>query len=339
MIVAMQEDANQEQIQHVIDRLVSMGFEVHRSTGERQTVLGAVGARADFDIRDVEVLPGVQEVHRISAPYKLAGKSFRPEGTIVKLPHGVMIGGKDVVVMAGPCSVESRDQLMRATEAVASAGARVLRGGAFKPRSSPYSFQGLGEEALTLLRECAEQHKLLVISEVMAISQIQLMLPYVDILQVGARNMQNFDLLRELGKVRKPVLLKRGIAATLEELLLSAEYIMAGGNYDVILCERGIRTFETYTRNTLDISAIPIIHKLSHLPMTADPSHGTGRRDKVSPMARAAVAAGADALIIEVHPDPDRALSDGAQSLYPAQFVKLMDELRMIAPAVGRAIA
>jgi 3-deoxy-7-phosphoheptulonate synthase len=339
MIVAMQEGAKQEQIQLVIDRLVSMGFEVHRSTGERQTVLGAVGARADFDIRDVEVLPGVQEVHRISAPYKLAGKSFRPEGTIVKLPNGVAIGGKDVVVMAGPCSVESRDQLMRATEAVASAGARVLRGGAFKPRSSPYSFQGLGEEALTLLRECAEQHKLLVISEVMAISQIQLMLPFVDILQVGARNMQNFDLLRELGKVRKPVLLKRGIAATLEELLLSAEYIMAGGNYDVILCERGIRTFETYTRNTLDISAIPIIHKLSHLPMTADPSHGTGRRDKVSPMARAAVAAGADALIIEVHPDPDRALSDGAQSLYPAQFVKLMDELRMIAPAVGRAIA
>src|SRR5437868_7644635 len=339
MIVAMQEGANQEQIQHVIDRLVSMGFEVHRSTGERQTVLGAVGARTDFDIRDVEVLPGVQEVHRISAPYKLAGKSFRPEGTIVKLPNGLTIGSKEVLVMAGPCSVESRDQLMRATEAVANAGARVLRGGAFKPRSSPYSFQGLGEQALTLLRECADQHKLLVISEVMAISQIPLMLPYVDILQVGARNMQNFDLLRELGKVRKPVLLKRGIAATLEELLLSAEYIMAGGNYDLILCERGIRTFETYTRNTLDISAIPIIHKLSHLPMTADPSHGTGRRDKVSPMARAAVAAGADALIIEVHPDPDKALSDGAQSLYPEQFVKLMDELRMIAPAVGRSIA
>ena len=339
MIVAMQEGASREQVQHVIDRLVSMGFEVHRSTGERHTVLGAVGARADFDIRDIEVLPGVQEVHRISAPYKLAGRSFRPHGTVVKLKNGITVGGKEVVVMAGPCSVESRDQLRRAAESVAKAGARVLRGGAFKPRSSPYSFQGLGEEALQLLREIADELRMLVISEVMAISQIALMLPYVDILQVGARNMQNFDLLRELGKVRKPVLLKRGIAATLEELLLSAEYLMAGGNYDVILCERGIRTFETYTRNTLDISAIPIVHKLSHLPITADPSHGTGRRDKVAPMARAAVAAGADALLIEVHPDPDRALSDGAQSLYPQQFEQLMDELRMIAPAVGRTIA
>jgi 3-deoxy-7-phosphoheptulonate synthase len=222
---------------------------------------------------------------------------------------------------------------------VKAAGARVLRGGAFKPRSSPYSFQGLGEEALKLMREAADAHGLLTISEVMEISQIPLALPYVDIVQVGARNMQNFNLLRELGKMRRPVLLKRGIAATLEELLLSAEYIMAGGNYDVILCERGIRTFETYTRNTMDISAIPIVHKLSHLPITADPSHGTGRRDKVAPMARAAVAAGCDALLIEVHPDPDRALSDGAQSLFPQQFEKLMAELRMIAPAVGRAIA
>ncbi len=335
----MQEGATRDQVQHVIDRLVGMGFEVHRSTGERQTVLGAVGARADFDVRDIEVLPGVQEVHRITAPYKLAARTFRPSGTVVRLGNGLSVGGKEVVVMAGPCSVESRDQLKRAAEAVAKAGARVLRGGAFKPRSSPYSFQGMGEEGLGLLREVADDFKMLVISEVMAISQIALMLPYVDILQVGARNMQNFDLLRELGKVRKPVLLKRGIAATLEELLLSAEYLMAGGNYEVILCERGIRTFETYTRNTLDISAIPIIHKLSHLPITADPSHGTGRRDKVSPMARAAVAAGADALLIEVHPDPDRALSDGAQSLYPQQFETLMDELRMIAPAVGRAIA
>jgi 3-deoxy-7-phosphoheptulonate synthase len=235
--------------------------------------------------------------------------------------------------------VESRDQILRAAEQVATAGARVLRGGAFKPRSSPYSFQGLGEEALKLMREAADQHGLLVVSEVMEIAQIPLMLTYADILQVGARNMQNFNLLRELGRVRKPVLLKRGIAATLEELLLSAEYVMAGGNYEVILCERGIRTFETYTRNTMDISAIPIIHKLSHLPITADPSHGTGRRDKVAPMARAAVAAGCDALLIEVHPDPDNALSDGAQSLHPQQFEKLMAELRMIAPAVGRAIA
>jgi 3-deoxy-7-phosphoheptulonate synthase len=338
MIVAMQEGADEGQIQQVIEHLVKMGFEVHRSTGARMTVLGAVGSSIDFDIRIIELLGGVQEVHRISSPYKLAGRSFRPEGTVVQLANGVGVGGNEIVVMAGPCSVESREQIFSTAESVAKAGAKVLRGGAFKPRSSPYSFQGHGEEALKLLREAGEKYNLLVISEVMEISQIPLMLSYVDILQVGARNMQNFNLLRELGKVRKPVLLKRGIAATLEELLLSAEYIMAGGNYDVILCERGIRTFETYTRNTMDISAIPIIHKLSHLPMTADPSHGTGRRDKVSPMARASVAAGADALLIEVHCDPDKALSDGAQSLFPEQFSKLMDELRMIAPAVGRKI-
>jgi 3-deoxy-7-phosphoheptulonate synthase len=339
MIVAMQETATDEQIQQVVEHLIRMGFSVHRTTGERQTVLAAVGARVDFDTRNLEVLSGVEHVHRISAPYKLAGRSFRPQGTIIELANGVQIGGDQVVVMAGPCSVESRAQLFTVAEQVAKAGARVLRGGAFKPRSSPYSFQGMGEEGLMLLREAGDHFKLLVISEVMEISQIALMLPYIDIFQVGARNMQNFNLLRELGKVKKPVLLKRGIAATLEELLLSAEYIMAGGNYDVILCERGIRTFETYTRNTLDVSAIPIIKKLSHLPMTSDPSHGTGLRDKVPPMARASLAAGADALLIEVHHDPDKAFSDGAQSLFPDQFAKLMDELRMIAPAVGRRVA
>jgi len=339
MIVAMQESSSEDQIQHVIDQLVRMGFEVHRSTGERQTVLGGVGAPQDFDTREVEMMPGVQEVHRITAPYKLAGRNFRPEGTVVKFANGLEVGGKKVVVMAGPCSVESRDQLFAVAELIARAGARALRGGAFKPRSSPYSFQGMGLEGLKLLREAGDRFNLLVVSEVMEISQIELMMPYADIFQVGARNMQNFNLLRELGKVRKPVLLKRGIAATLEELLLSAEYLLSGGNYEIILCERGIRTFETYTRNTMDISAIPIIHKLSHLPMTADPSHGTGRRDKVPPMARAAVAAGADALLIEVHHQPDKALSDGAQSLYPEQFAKLMDELRIIAPAVGREIA
>ncbi len=339
MIVAMQDTATDEQIQQVVEHLIRMGFSVHRTTGERQTVLAAVGARVDFDTRNLEVLSGVEHVHRISAPYKLAGRSFRPQGTIIELAHGVQIGGDQVVVMAGPCSVESRAQLFTVAEQVAKAGARVLRGGAFKPRSSPYSFQGMGEEGLKLLREAGDHFKLLVISEVMEISQIALMLPYIDIFQVGARNMQNFNLLRELGKVKKPVLLKRGIAATLEELLLSAEYIMAGGNYEVILCERGIRTFETYTRNTLDVSAIPIIKKLSHLPMTSDPSHGTGLRDKVPPMARASLAAGADALLIEVHHDPDKAFSDGAQSLFPDQFAKLMDELRMIAPAVGRRVA
>jgi 3-deoxy-7-phosphoheptulonate synthase len=339
MIVAMQEQATEEQIQQVIDRLINMGFEVHRSTGARQTVLGAVGARHEFDIRDIEVLPGVMEAHRISSPYKLVARSFRPEGTVVKFPHGVAIGGDEVVLMAGPCSVESRDQLFAVTESVARSGARFLRGGAFKPRSSPYTFQGLGEEGLKLLREAADKFNMLVVSEVMEISQIPLMLPYVDLLQVGARNMQNFNLLRELGKVRKPVLLKRGIAATIEELLLSAEYLLAGGNYNVIVCERGIRTFETYTRNTLDISAIPIVKKLSHLPILADPSHGTGRRDKVPPMARAAIAAGADGLLIEVHNCPDKALSDGAQSLYPEQFAQLVAELRVIAPAVGRRLS
>ena len=339
MIVAMQDTATEEQIQHVIEHLVRKGYSVHRTTGERQTVLAAVGARIDFDIRNLEVLNGVQQVHRISEPYKLAGRGFRPDGTVIEFSNGLKIGADEVVVMAGPCSVESREQLFTVAELISKAGARVLRGGAFKPRSSPYSFQGMGEQGLKLLREAGDRFNMLVISEVMEISQIPLMLPYVNILQVGARNMQNFNLLRELGKVRKPVLLKRGIAATLEELLLSAEYIMAGGNYEVILCERGIRTFETYTRNTLDISAIPIIKKLSHLPMTADPSHGTGRRDKVPPMGRAAVAAGADALLIEVHNSPENALSDGAQSLYPEQFSKLMDELRMIAPAVGRSIA
>jgi 3-deoxy-7-phosphoheptulonate synthase len=298
-----------------------------------------VGAQRQFDVRDVEVLPGVGEVHRISSPYKLVARSFREEGTVVKFRNGVTVGGDEVVLMAGPCSVESREQLFAVAESVSRSGAKFLRGGAFKPRSSPYTFQGLGEEGLKLLREAAEKFGMLVVSEVMEISQIPLMLPYVDILQVGARNMQNFNLLRELGKVRKPVLLKRGIAATIEELLLSAEYLLAGGNYDVILCERGIRTFETYTRNTMDISAIPIVKKLSHLPMLADPSHGTGRRDKVAPMGRAAIAAGADGLLIEVHNCPDKALSDGAQSLYPEQFAELMGQLRVIAPAVGRRLS
>ena len=328
MIIAMQPEASEKQIQSVIDHLVAIGFDVHRSTGVTQTVLGAVGARVDFDLRELELLDGVQLVHRISAPYKLAARNFRPEGTVVKLSNGVTVGGEQVVVMAGPCSVESREQLFTTAEIVSKAGAKVLRGGAFKPRSSPYSFQGMGEDGLKLLREAGDKYGLLVISEVMEISQIELMMPYVDILQIGARNMQNFNLLRELGKVRKPVLLKRGIAATIEEMLLSAEYVMSGGNYDVILCERGIRTFETYTRNTMDISAIPVSKKLSHLPITADPSHGTGRRDKVAPMARASVAAGADALLIEVHHDPEKALSDGAQSLFPAQFEKLMQELQ-----------
>ncbi|MFQ5817332.1 MAG: 3-deoxy-7-phosphoheptulonate synthase [Terriglobia bacterium] len=339
MVVVMQEGASEKQIQHVIERLIEMGFDVHRSSGVRHTVLGAVGAKLDFDPRDLEVLDGVQEALRISAPYKLASRAFRPEGTVVELGRGVRIGGEQLVMMAGPCSVESAEQIETIAAHVRRQGAEVLRGGAFKPRSSPYSFQGLGELALKHLREAADRHDLLVVSEVMDHTQIALLGRYVDIFQVGARNMQNYNLLRELGKVRKPVLLKRGMSATIEELLLSAEYILAGGNYQVILCERGIRTFENYTRNTLDIAAIPVLKKLSHLPVVADPSHGTGRRDKVRPMARAAVAAGVDGLLVEVHHDPDHALSDGAQSLFPDQFAQLMKELHIIAPAVGRGIA
>jgi 3-deoxy-7-phosphoheptulonate synthase len=333
----MQQGAAEAQIQAVIDRMVGEGYDVHRSTGVMHTVLGGVGGKVDVDLEVFEVMEGVKEAHRIASPYKLASRNFNPGGTVVKV-GGVSIGGEQVVVMAGPCSVESREQIDLVAEQVARAGARVIRGGAFKPRSSPYSFQGMGAEGLQMMRAAADRNGLLVVSEVMDQTQIPLVAEYSDILQVGARNMQNFNLLRELGKLRKPILLKRGIAATIEELLLSAEYIMAGGNYDVILCERGIRTFETYTRNTMDISAIPVVKKLSHLPMVADPSHGTGRRDKVAPMARAAVAAGADGLLIEVHPDPDRALSDGAQSLRPEQFEELMAQLRMIAPAVGRTI-
>ena len=335
MIVVMQQGATEPQIQAVIDRLVEMGFDVHRSTGVIHTVLGGVGGKGEFDLAIFEVMDGVKEAHRIASPYKLASRGFRPAGTVVRVGN-VDIGGARLVMMAGPCSVENREQIERSAEVVARAGAVVIRGGAFKPRSSPYAFQGLGEEGLKMLREAADRNGLLTISEVMDQTQIPLVAQYADILQVGARNMQNFNLLRELGKLRTPVLLKRGPSATIEELLLSAEYIMAGGNYDVILCERGIRTFETYTRNTMDISAIPVVKKLSHLPIVADPSHGTGRRDMVAPMARASVASGADGLLIEVHPDPDHALSDGAQSLRPEQFQELMAQLRKIAPAVGR---
>jgi 3-deoxy-7-phosphoheptulonate synthase len=339
MVIVMQEGATDAQVQHVMDRLIASGFDVHRSTGESHTVLGAVGVHRDFDHRDFEILEGVREVMRITQPYKLASRKFKPGGTVIDLGRGVKVGGADIVIAAGPCSVESREQIHSVAESIAKAGAKILRAGAFKPRTSPYAFQGLGEPGLQLIREAADKFGLFVVSEVMDLSQIQMMANYVDIFQVGARNMQNYYLLRALGEVQKPVLLKRGMSATIEELLLSAEYILSGGNYNVILCERGIRTFETYTRNTLDIAAVPVIKALSHLPMFADPSHGTGRRDKVAPMARAAVAAGADGLLIEVHNDPEHALSDGAQSLEPPQFTKLMDELRIIAPAVSRRVA
>jgi 3-deoxy-7-phosphoheptulonate synthase len=340
MVIVMQERAAEEQIQNVIDRLIQMGFDVHRSTGASHTVLGAVGG-APVDHREIELLEGVHEVVKISASYKLASRAFKPAGTVVIVgPPGrqIEIGGHDVVMMAGPCTVESAEQVLAIAGIMRECGIHFLRGGAFKPRTSPYSFQGMGEEGLKVLRKAADQNNLLVISEIMNQTQIPMFLEYVDILQVGARNMQNFDLLKELAKVRRPVLLKRGPSATIEEWLLSAEYIMSGGNHDVMLCERGIRTFENYTRNTLDISAIPVIKKLSHLPILVDPSHGTGRRDKVAPMARAALAAGADGLLIEVHHAPEAALCDGAQSLYPAQFRELLAQLKLIAPAVQRGM-
>ena len=339
MIVAMHGQATEDNIQQVIERMVELGFNVHRTTGTTQTILAGVGTPEHFEVTEFKVLPGVYDAYRISSPYKLAGRNFRPEGTKVRFPNGVVVGGEEIVVMAGPCSVESRDQILISAKQVAAAGGKFLRGGAFKPRSSPYSFQGMGLDGLKLLREVGDETGLLVITEVMEISQIELMLPYIDCFQVGARNMQNFNLLRELGHVRKPVLMKRGISATIEEVLLSAEYILSGGNYNLMLCERGVRTFETYTRNTMDISAIPVLKKLTHLPVLGDPSHGVGIRDLVPAMALASVAAGADGLLMEMHPNPDKAMSDGAQSLYPDQLHSLMAQLRLLAPVVGRTIA
>ncbi len=338
MIVVMQDAAGEKHIQHVIERMVELGFNVHRTTGETQTILAGVGSPDHFEIAEFKMLSGVHDAYRISSPYKLAGRNFRPEGTRIRFQNGVVIGGEQVILMAGPCSVESREQILTSAKQVKAAGAQFLRGGAFKPRSSPYSFQGMGLDGLKLLQEVGQQTGLLVITEVMEISQIELMLPYIDCFQVGARNMQNFNLLRELGHVRKPVLLKRGIAATIEEVLLSAEYILSGGNYELMLCERGVRTFETYTRNTMDISAIPVLKKLTHLPVFGDPSHGVGIREFVPAMAMASVAAGADGLLMEMHPNPDKAMSDGAQSLYPAQLTELVNKLRGIAAVVGRSI-
>jgi len=335
MIVIMNHDATTENIQAVVERLTEHGFDIHKSTGAAHTVLGVVGATGSIDPRDYELMEGVSEVVRISEPYKLAGRLFRKEDTIINV-KGVKIGAKEIVLMAGPCSVETREGIREAAKFVKASGAKILRGGAFKPRSSPYSFQGLGVEGLKYLREAADENDLIVVSEVMDKSDLPVAMKYIDIIQVGARNMQNYSFLKELGNMPKPILLKRGMSATIKELLMSAEYIMAGGNHEVMLCERGIRTFESYTRNTMDISAIPILKSLSHLPVVADPSHGTGIRDKVAPMARASVAAGADALLIEAHQDPDNALSDGAQSLWPEQLNELVDQLKIIARAVDR---
>jgi len=338
MVIIMASDALETQIEHIIERLDEQGFSVHRSTGVEHTLLGVIGNTSKLDVRDMKIMPGVADAYRITAPYKLVSREFKHDDTIIKIKD-VTIGAEEIAIIAGPCSVESEEQTMIIAERVAKAGAKILRGGAFKPRTSPYAFQGLGEEGLKILRKAADKFNMLVITEVMDKDQIPMVCEYADILQIGARNMQNFTFMRALGKTKKPIFLKRGISATIQEWLMSAEYILAGGNPNVIMCERGIRTFETYTRNTLDLSAIPVIEKLSHLPVMADPSHGTGLRNKVLPMARAAVAAGADGIMIEVHHDPEHALSDGAQSLYPDQFDELMDQIRVIAKVIGRNIA
>ena len=337
MIIVMKPDATKENIQKVEDRLHQVGLKAHLSTGEDCTIIGVIGDRKKIANLEVSMLEGVEKTVRITEKYKLVSRHFHPEDTIVDV-GGVKIGGKEVVVMAGPCSVESIEQLREAAKAVKAGGAKFLRGGAFKPRTSPYDFQGLAEEGLKMLREVADEEGLKVVTEIVDKDDIELVGKYADVYQVGARNMQNFQLLKALGKAKKPVMLKRGLAATISEWLNAAEYIMAGGNEQVIFCERGIRTYETFTRNTLDLSAVAAIKELSHLPIIVDPSHGTGRWEMVRPMARAAVAAGCDGLIIEVHPHPEVALSDGDQSLTPKNFNALMGELGKICTVMGRTL-
>ena len=337
MVVVMKKNATPEQVRAVVARIEELGFSVHLSTGEERTIIGIIGDERRLDAQIIELLDGVERLVPILQPFKLASRDFKPENTIVTV-NGVSIGGDEIVVIAGPCAVESRQQLLETAWAVKEAGAKMLRGGAFKPRTSPYSFQGLGEAGLELLAEAREATGLLIVTEVISPTDVPLVCKYADVLQIGARNMQNFSLLQEVGRSKHPVLLKRGLMSTIQELLMSAEYILANSNYQVILCERGIRTFETATRNTLDITAIPVLKKLTHLPVIVDPSHATGHWDLVSPVSKAAIAAGADGLIIEVHPQPERALSDGAQSLKPPVFMQLMRELKQLASAVGREL-
>lgn len=336
MVVVMDPSASKALVEAVVGRLNDYGFDVHRSNGVG-TVLGAVGRQMDFDLRHIKILDGVKDVFRGSSPYKFAGRTWHPDNTLVDI-DGVLIGGHEVIVIAGPCAVESEAQIEETAVAVVAAGARILRGGAFKPRTSPYAFQGLGETGLALLRSAADRNGLKVVTEVMRPRQIDVVGQHAHMLQIGARNMQNFPLLQEVGRAKLPVFLKRGMSATVEEWLMSAEYILAEGNPNVILCERGIRTFETATRNTLDLSAVPVVKKLSHLPIFVDPSHGVGLRDFVTPLARAAVAVGADGIMVETHPNPPQALSDGPQSLYLDEFRELMEQIQRVAEAVGRTV-
>jgi 3-deoxy-7-phosphoheptulonate synthase len=339
MLVVMSHSATPEHIQGVVDTIHEMGYEAAPIPGRQRTAVGLVGNDGKVDASRLEALPGVLEVIHVSQPYKQVSREWREEPTVIELANGTRIGSDEVVVMAGPCSVESEEQIVGIARRLRDAGATVLRGGAFKPRTSPYSFQGMGEEGLKLLARAREETGLAIVTEAVDSESLDLVIEYADIVQIGARNMQNFSLLRRAGRAGKPVLLKRGMAATIKDLLMSAEYLLAEGNGQVILCERGVRGFDTHTRNLLDLTAIPVVKSLSHLPIIADPSHGTGLRAKVTPMARAAIAAGADGLIIEVHPDPEHALSDGAQSLFPEQFEEMMGQIRTIARAIGRDLA
>jgi 3-deoxy-7-phosphoheptulonate synthase len=339
MLVVMKPTASDEEVRAVCEKIQAMGFRAHPMPGAQRTAVGITGNPGPLDPELFEGMAGVAEAIRVSKPYKLVSREIRDEDSLVRVGDaGLVVGGKELAIIAGPCAVESRDQAFRAAERVERAGARLFRGGAFKPRTSPYSFQGLGEEGLEILAEVRERFGLLIVTETIDPMNCDLVEQYADVLQVGARNMQNFSLLKRVGRSKKPVLLKRGMSATLDEFLMAAEYVLSEGNYNVILCERGVRTFADHTRNTLDLSVIPAVKKLSHLPILVDPSHGTGKRDKVLPLARAAVAVGADGLIVEVHPEPDRALSDGYQSLYPEQFEELMSEAAAIGRVLGRTM-
>jgi 3-deoxy-7-phosphoheptulonate synthase len=339
MLVVMQHGATPEQVTRVVEVIKEMGYDARPMPGEQRTAIGLVGNDGRVDGSRIEGLPGVAEVIHVTKPYKQVSREWKAENTIVTIAPGVSFGGTDIQIVAGPCSVESEEQIVTAARQVRAAGATALRGGAFKPRSSPYSFQGMGKRGLELLALARAETGLPIVTEALDEESLELVVEYADCVQIGARNMQNFSLLRAAGRARKPVLLKRGMAATIVDLLLSAEYLLAEGNDQVILCERGIRSFDTMTRNLFDLTAIPLVQRLSHLPIVADPSHGTGLRDKVLPMGRAAVAAGADGILVEVHPNPDRAMSDGAQTLFPEQFAQLVREVRAIASAIGRTVA
>jgi 3-deoxy-7-phosphoheptulonate synthase len=339
MLVVMKAQATEEQIRAVCQRIEELGYRAHSMPGAQRTAIGITGNRGEVEAGTLDEMPGVQELIRVSKPYKLVSRDVKPENTVITFPHtDATFGAPSLAVIAGPCAIESREQAMAVAERVCRAGAQFFRGGAYKPRTSPYSFQGMGEEGLQIMAEVRDKFGMKIVTEAIDSESLELVEKYADVIQIGARNMQNFSLLKQAGRTRKPVLLKRGMSATLEEFLMAAEYVMSEGNYRVILCERGVRTFADHTRNTLDLSVVPAVQRLSHLPIVVDPSHGTGKRNKVTPLSRAAIAVGADGLIVEVHHDPDRALSDGMQSLYPEQFDELMAQVRQIAPVVGRVV-